>query len=526
VGVLHPSMIGSAYNRTPDAFRKTSGRIATATVFVFFLAGCLFMAIEQLSSLFSPTDIGFGDSYILYDVLHFQKTGVIYRDLSLPPYLPAQYSPMVYIFYAIPGRIATFSNPFLGPRLIALTVFALCVLTVISIARSLIPGSSVWLWALVLAGSIGVMRIWVLQLRGDFPGILFALLAIRLLLSQSRWAVFLAGLCAGFATQFKFTYVAALLAGSLWLLVRRHWKDFGIFVAAGILSSLGIYLVFWVREHQMLRQMLALSPGIAEVPGLLKLIYHAGSEPVVLLALLAISPAVLRAGARWGLLILFVAVSLSIAALTGLQAGGNVNYFYEALFATVPAAVLGVRRLTAWAGQRTGAALFVTAFLAFYCLPSVARGIYYDARSVIASASKFKNQEFRNIENALRGQHIFSTVPRVALLDAEPALMEPYLLSYLQLMGKFDPSPILRRIRDREFDVVITASKPESWRGIPHIGPELRYAIVTSYRPYCVTSGYLLHLPMNRQNSTLENSLTEIGCTPVRCNSPSACPAW
>jgi len=60
---------------------------------MFFLASCLFTASE-LFGLFSLTDIGYGDSYILYDVLHFQKSGAIYRDLSLPPYLPVHIQPV------------------------------------------------------------------------------------------------------------------------------------------------------------------------------------------------------------------------------------------------------------------------------------------------------------------------------------------------------------------------------------------------------------------------------------------------
>ena len=519
-------MIGSGYSRSMKVLQKLVGRIAIAAVVTFFLVGCLFTASE-FYSLFSLTDSGYGDSYILYDILHFQKSGVIYRDLSLPPYLPAQYSPLVYVVYSIPGRIANFSNQFFGPRLIALAVFLLCVLIVISIAHSLIPARTTWLWALLFAGSMEVMRDWVLQLRGDFPGILFDLLAIRLLFRQSRWAVLLAGLCAGFATQFKFTYITALIAGSLWLLACRRWKDFGSFAAAGIVSSFGLYLFFWTREHRMLQQMLALSPGIADVHGWLRVIYRVANQPIVLLAALAISPAVMRAGVRWGLLILFAVTSFSIAALTDIQAGGNVNYFYEALFAIVPAAILGVRRLAAWAGHRVGAGLFVTVLFAFFFLPPMGRDFYSNLVSGNGPTGvKSKNEAFLKLEGALRGQHIFSTIPRIALLDAEPALVEPFLLSYLQRLGKFDPAPIFRRIRDGEFDVVITAPAPKRWRGVPHIGPDLRRAIGASYRPYCVYSGYLLHLPTNRQNNALERSLNEIGCTPVRCDSPSVCPAW
>jgi hypothetical protein len=513
---------------TTNLIRIVSVRIATATVAAFFLVGCLTTVIDESYGLFSLADIGNGDSYILYDILHFQKSGVIYRDLSAPPYLPAQYSPLLYMLYSIPGRIASFSNPFFGPRLLALLAFLLCVLIVMSISRSLIPARPAWSWALLLAGSIGVMREWVLQLRGDFPGIFFDLLAIRLLFGQSQWAVLLAGLCAGFATQFKITYVATLVAGSLWLILRRQWKDFGRFAAAGILSSLGIYLFFWAREQRMLQQMMALSPGIADFPGLLSLIYHVLREPVVLLAALAISPTALRADSRWGLMNLFGLVSFSIAALTDIQAGGNVNYFYEVLFATVPAAVLGVRRLTFWAGQRVGVALFVTVLFACYFFLPTAKVLYKQMCSESEAARiRSKNQQIQRIEDALRGRHVFSTVPRVALLDAEPVLMEPYLLTYLERLGKFDPAPILRRIREGEFDVVITSLQPESWRGIVHIPSNLHDAIMASYRTHCVYSDYLLHVPSRRQeNSTLEQALARIGCVPVVCVRPAVCPTW
>ena len=49
------------------------------------------------SNLFVLEEVSHGDSYILDDVMHFQKAGVINRDPSQPPYLPAVYSPMVYV---------------------------------------------------------------------------------------------------------------------------------------------------------------------------------------------------------------------------------------------------------------------------------------------------------------------------------------------------------------------------------------------------------------------------------------------
>src|SRR5262249_43156147 len=196
--------------------------VAAGALFLFLVTGSLFLLVQQLAGLYRMTEGAYGDSYILYDVLHFHRTGVIYRDLSQPPYLPAQYSPLVYMTYSFPARPAS-GNPFFGPRLVALGAFLLCVTVVVSIVRVLIPVRGAWLWGVLLATSTKSMAPWPLQLRGDFLGIFFSLLAVRLLLSRSRYAVLLAGLCSGLALQFKITLVASLIAGCFWLAVRKRW---------------------------------------------------------------------------------------------------------------------------------------------------------------------------------------------------------------------------------------------------------------------------------------------------------------
>src|SRR3954452_23619253 len=87
-----------------------AGLAAAVTLFAYFSLASLHLAAIEGTRLWLQTEAGYGDSYILYDVNHFKSTGVIYRDLSVPPYLPAQYSPFVYMMYAIPGQNA-FGNP-------------------------------------------------------------------------------------------------------------------------------------------------------------------------------------------------------------------------------------------------------------------------------------------------------------------------------------------------------------------------------------------------------------------------------
>src|SRR5687767_5337305 len=163
-----------------------TGRILRALPYVIAVlmgisGGLVLVGIVQ--DLFVMEEAGYGDSYILYDVLQFQRTGIIYRDLSDPPYLPAQYSPLVYLSFALAGKIGSFANPFVGPRLVVLAAFAACMILTVSIVRFLVPMKLSVLLGICLAASLAIMWNWPLQMRGDFPGIAFGLLSIRLLLS-------------------------------------------------------------------------------------------------------------------------------------------------------------------------------------------------------------------------------------------------------------------------------------------------------------------------------------------------------
>ena len=511
--------------------RRIAGHLLTGTLALLFLANSLLLLSSQIPKLLLLDEAGYGDSYVLYDVLHFQNTGEIYRDLSQPPYLPAQYSPLMYMLYSLPGRVITSENPFLGPRFIALAAFLSCLAVVVSIVRVLVPVRYAWVWGLLLATSLINFRDWqdwIISVRGDFPGIVFSLLALRLLLARSRRAVLPAGLCAGLALQFKMTLVTALVAGFLWLLFRKRWRELAVFTAAGTLSSAGLYLFFWAREPRMLSQMTAIVPGIKDLPGLLKLSFKAIREPVALLALLALPPVGSRFGQRWTLLFLFALISFVIAELAAIQAGANINYFFEALLSLVPAAVLGILRLIHWARQRIGVAAFLSAVILFHFLPLTVLDLYQTLwlRSSSQEVEHW-NAQFRNAQNVLSGYHIFSTVPRLALLDPAPVLTEPYLMSYLQRIGKFDPQPILERIRNKEFDVVITRSRRESWRGVPHIAPDLRRAIEESYVPQCTMLGALVQVPRARRgDDDLLRELNRNNCVPLRGDATAASQSW
>jgi hypothetical protein len=165
--------------------------------------------IHEGVGLFSLDEDGYGDSYVYHTVQTYLHIGQIYPDLSNPFELRSIYSPFLYVVLSIPLRITSPEDGYVGPRLLIMASFLVCLCLVASISGKLMHHRCAAAVSLLLAPSFSVFLRWPIQLRGDFLSILFALLAIRLLLSSRPWAPALAGAAAGFALQFKFTYLAA-----------------------------------------------------------------------------------------------------------------------------------------------------------------------------------------------------------------------------------------------------------------------------------------------------------------------------
>src|SRR5579863_8526992 len=489
-------------------------RFAYYAILLFCVISAVRLAIEVGGGLSSLKEIGYGDSYIFNSVDQYLKTGRIYPDVHNHDAIPSIYSPFLYIVVSLPMRVARWENSYVGPRLMVLASFLACLWLVASISRKLTDCP--WPFGMLLACSFWVLPPWVIQLRADFMSIGFALLAIRLLLEDSPWCYALAGAAAGFALQFKITYVSAGAAGFLWLMYQKKWKTLLIFSAMATLTSLGLYILMLIREPHLFQNVFAMRSTIRDYSTVGHYLSRLTREPAVLLGMTMLPVLVSRRSARWTLLTLYLALTFAESTLLAVQAGGNINYFFESLFAITPFAAAGVL----WVRDNLSVRVSVLVGLLIWGLgidPLIPATV---EASHVAKELKAQNRYIQNLRAELAGKNVFSSSGWVSHLTERVAIPEPYLLGYLERGAKWDSGIWAAGIRRQDYDLVVTDLPQITFRTIPHIPPKIHIAIEDAYEPFCACPGILLF--RRRQeipDSAAMARLTAIGCHSVTCPS-------
>jgi hypothetical protein len=518
-GLKGRSQVHGALRRLRPRFR----RLAYYVILIFCAISALRLTIEEAAGLFSLSERGYGDSYVFYTVQQYLKTGQIYPDLHSHDKLPSLYSPLLYITFSAPLRVGGWENSYVGPRLMVLASFLACLGLIASITRKLIDCRAAAPVSVLLACSFGVLQGWPLQLRGDFPSICFALLAIRLLLEDRPWSYALAGAAAGFALQFKLTYVAAGTAGFLWLTYQRKWKSLIAFTMAAALTSLGFYAFMLVREPNMFDHLLVLRSTVPDYSGARSLLSHFSKEPILLLGVTMVPVLVFRRWFQWSPMALYFLMSFAFSAFLSIQAGSNINYFFESLFAITPFAAAGVF----WLRERISglSSVFVALLIGSFGINPVVLSTVQTMG--LAKDAAAQNRRFEELRAEFVGKNVFSTVGWVSHLTQNVAISEPFLLSYLERSAKWDSAPWVAPIRQQRFDLVVVDLPAATWRGLPHMPPTIRAAIEEAYEPFCACPGILL---FHRRGENLDSAepvrFAAIGCHAVACPKATECQAW
>jgi hypothetical protein len=215
----------------------------------------------------------------------------------------------------------------------------------------------------------------------------------------------------------------------------------------------------------------------------------------------------------WRLLLAYSAIALAVAMLTSLQAGAGAYYYLEPAFAAVPLAVRGVLCLRRLPRRHADVLLASALALVAAGLPLRLQHLH---RALVYQPAMMAGQESltNTLATIVGTRRLFSTIPQFALLDPEPALVEPYLLAYLRRLGRLDGAPVIARVQRAEFDLAFTATIARSWRDVPHIDPSVHRALETAYEPFCALGMVLVHLPRVRDpsDSAIISALLGSGC--------------
>jgi hypothetical protein len=317
--------------------------------------------------------------------------------------------------------------------------------------------------------------------------------------------------------------VSAGAAGFLWLLYQKKWKPLMAFSAMAALTSLGVYALMRFREPYIFQNVFAMRSTVRDYSMVGHYLSRLTREPALLLGVIMLPVLVCRRRPQWTLLALYLALSFAASTLLSMQAGGNINYFFESLFAITPFAAAGAL----WVRDHLSGRVSVLVGLLIWGLgidPVIPPTI---EAAHVAKGARAQNRYFENLRAEFAGRNVFSTAGWASHLTQKVAIPEPYLLSYLERGAKWDSEPWAARVRQQNYDLVVTDLPQITFRSVPHVSPKIHIAIEEAYEPFCACPGILLfHRRGEGVDPATMTQFAAIGCHTVECPRDGECKAW
>ena len=484
------------------------GRVLTTAVVAALLICVLAVVTATLLSVGRLDDVGYPDGATLLIVREFVRSGHMYLGVHSPPYLVTLYGPLTYVLLSLPYRVAEAvgASPVVAIRLTLVAAVLMCVALIYAISRRVSGPSSVAWLCVLFALSAPALAGWITQVRPDFFGLGFALLSLYFVLGSKEHQLPIAAIvCAGLALLFKQTFVAAPAAIFLFLLYRRRWRDAAVWSVGVGAVAVGGYLIALWREPLMLEHLAALTDPVLEYRGVPLILLGAMIVPTLPFA--AIGGVVAqRQGSDAGHLVVgYCVLAWLVALATIVQVGGNINYFWEPLFASALLAGPGVGAMQRWQSRKLAVAGGVGLILLFALVLQQAFGILDGSFSQWMYRSA-RQANWDSLVTIVAGKKVLSTVPAVTLLSASPEMPDPYLSTVLERRGRWSSVPVVADLDAAKYDLIIEMAQYEAifegttvwYRGIEIWSDAMRAALMRSYEPVCAFDGKHLWLPRFR----------------------------
>ena len=505
--------------RVISALRRHS--LFTGAVVVLLLTGTLCITVGTGLGLASFRDVAYPDSATLLKIREFVRSGHMYSDINRPPYHLALYGPLTYVLLAIPYGLAQSLgvSPQIFVRLGIIGALSCCVLLIFLVSKRLFSSRPIAWLSVVFSLSALPLAIWTAQIRGDFLGLAFSLLAIYLfLLKEGRPQSIGAAISAGIAVLVKQTFLAVPIAIICWLAYSRKYKQAAAWALCFAFTVAGGYGIVWLREPLLVQHLAAVRHPIFEYRYALAIIWHAVAQPVTPFAVLGGALVLRKRIPEQVFLVIYCVVAWGMAILTIPQVGGNINYFWEPLLASAVLAGLGLYELQRKQDQTP---LLVTAMLVFLLLraslPMLRQELDYLGKCYTNfSDFQARKTKWEAFASAVSGRRLLSTIPDVTALSTIPEIPDPYLNATLELRGQWNSAPVLAQMDADVFDLIVV-DKGEAqfengdFRGVRSWSDAMWSTLKRTYAPVCVFEDMEVWLP-HRASGDILPKLEAIGC--------------
>jgi hypothetical protein len=478
--VGHPVVEGAAHPGRPaltaaHAQRLWAGLMLLAGILLICVAiGRLGFAARVLGQ---PGEAEYGEAIIYAQAGRVLRGEPLYRPLDGPPYTVVAYTPL---YYGVAAGLRWLLGPgWLPGRMVSYGAALVTAACVGHLARRATGDGRAGVLAAALFVALGFpgrSDPWYALYKEDVLGVALSVTSITLLAGRAgRARVVASGLLAGLAFLTKQTFVAAALAGVIWLWARDR-------ASAGVFASTCLAVVVGtIARLEFLSRSFIANAVLANVvpfsmdalwPGL-RVLLHFQAGALALAAGHVLGRQ--RGGSGWRADLLSLYWAASFLPLAGLaKVGSNYNYWIELAASTAVLATIGtwdaLRRRGLWgAAPPLPAAVLLGSLLVV--LPSLGRA----AVPVLglAEVEGSRAAELGPVVERVRAQPgpvLADPLDVVALADKE-ILFEPYLFSILAMNGRWDPEPLIRRICDRQIGLVVLGwplDAPPTYHGYPY----------------------------------------------------------
>jgi Glycosyltransferase family 87 len=428
-------------------------------------------------------------------------------------YAGTRYMPLPILLNALAAGIV--GDPWVGGKLLAALLTAILLVLIIYVSRRC---SCDWALAIALPAAVVATDVGLqagTTTGGDVLPVVLQLGAVAVAMrGRDRSTMMIAGGLAGLAMASKLTGIWGLMAIATWLAAQRQWRPAMVFAGASVGTAAVILGAVQLATRGGLSQHL-LAFSIAGVHGgfsvfrapnqvLYNLLGHA-SATVVLLPL-AVVGALLSTGWRHLSVIHFAlgySLLLLLVVYTDIGTGSNQLLDLAVLIALAFGHLAGrAASLDPRLRQTVALAMMVTVLWATSL--DLVRTVGFDLRGAVAvlESGQPAVRAATAVANIARpDEQVLAEDPSIYVaLGRRPLIMDPFMLARLDRSHPEWIDPLVSKIVDRRFDLVVLAVPLENrsldyWWTDYHFGPRVAGALRKSYKLDRSVGRYFLYRP-------------------------------